>query len=349
MLALRGELSLIDGLFSAANGISAVSQSLNRICYGQWHGGHSPPEDVIYIRSAAAQAELHCHGGPAAVGRIIRDLSASGAVAGDATAQSRLEDELAQALAQATTRRTAHHLLNQRLRLPKLFRDLQGLPADRQLAMIDAALAWSRFGNRLTRPWKVVLCGPPNVGKSSLMNALIGFSRAVVSDRPGTTRDVVTAETAFDGWPVELSDTAGLRMSHDPLEAQGVERARQRLMTADHTLIVVDGSRPLPFDAAQLLEDHPQATVAVNKSDLPRVLNLPDEDRRAIRVSAVTGEGIGELSAHLSRSLVPCEPPLDAALPVTGPLTEFLIQLRGRILKGAETEVAQALSKWLEA
>lgn len=349
MLALRGELSLIDGLFSAANGISAASQSINRICYGQWHGGHSPPEDVIYIRTAAAQAELHCHGGLAAVGRIIRDLSASGAVAGDASAQSRLEAELAQELTQATTRRTAHHLLNQCLRLPELFRDLQGQPADRQLAMIDAALAWTRFGSRLTRPWKVVLCGPPNVGKSSLMNALVGFSRAVVYDQPGTTRDVVTAETAFDGWPVVLSDTAGLRVSHDPLEAAGVERARHQLMTADQILIVLDGSRPLPSDAAQLLEDHPQATVVVNKSDLPRVLSLPDEDREVIRVSAVTGEGIADLTGHLSRTLVPCEPPLDTAFPVTLSLAEFLIQLRGYILIDAETEVAQALSKWLDA
>ena len=70
-----------------------------------------------------------------------------------------------------------------------------------------------------------MLAGRPNVGKSSLTNALLGYTRSIVFDQPGTTRDVVTATTAIDGWPIEFSDTAGLREGSEPLEAAGIERA----------------------------------------------------------------------------------------------------------------------------
>ena len=81
-------------------------------------------------------------------------------------------------------------------------------------------------GRHLLTPFDVVLAGPANVGKSSLINALVGYNRAIVYDAPGTTRDVITAETAIDGWPVTLSDTAGLRDSDDPLEMAGVQTAQ---------------------------------------------------------------------------------------------------------------------------
>ena len=91
----------------------------------------------------------------------------------------------------------------------------RGRAADLQAAAarIREWLAWEDFGLHLTRPWNVVLAGRPNVGKSSLINALLGYTRSIVFDQPGTTRDVVTAATAIDGWPIELSDTAGLRES----------------------------------------------------------------------------------------------------------------------------------------
>ena len=90
----------------------------------------------------------------------------------------------------------------------------------------------------------MVIAGPPNVGKSSLINALLGFQRAIVFDLPGTTRDVVTAVTALDGWPVELSDTAGLRSSDDPLELAGIEQAHRQAAAADCLLLVFDASQP---------------------------------------------------------------------------------------------------------
>src|SRR4029453_3197945 len=77
--------------------------------------------------------------------------------------------------------------------------------------LLGAVLEFAELGQHLTAPWRVVLAGPPNVGKSSLINALAGYQRTIVSHVPGTTRDVVTTTTAIDGWPVELADTAGLR------------------------------------------------------------------------------------------------------------------------------------------
>jgi tRNA modification GTPase len=132
------------------------------------------------------------------------------------------------------------------------------------LALIDT---WP-LGNHLVNPWKVVLAGPPNVGKSSLINALVGFQRSIVFDQPGTTRDVVSVQTAMDGWPIELSDTAGIRSATDAIEAEGVERAQAQLASADLVILVTD-----PDQAADRLEDLllPDVTKVIrvwNKSDL---------------------------------------------------------------------------------
>jgi tRNA modification GTPase len=113
-----------------------------------------------------------------------------------------------------------------------------------------------------------VLYGAPNVGKSSLINALAGFERAIVFDQPGTTRDVVTVETAFDGWPVRLSDTAGIRISHDQIEAAGIARAKNELATADLRICVCDSSDATSFEVLQAAEILPSLVVA-NKCDLP--------------------------------------------------------------------------------
>jgi tRNA modification GTPase len=89
----------------------------------------------------------------------------------------------------------------------------------------------------------VVIAGPPNVGKSSLINALLGYQRAIVFDQPGTTRDVLTATTAIDGWPVELADTAGIREGDDAIETEGVARALAEIRAADLVVEVWDASQ----------------------------------------------------------------------------------------------------------
>ena len=104
---------------------------------------------------------------------------------------------------------------------------------------------YAPLGRRLTAPWRVVVAGPPNVGKSSLVNALAGYQRSIVAPTPGTTRDVVTTRLAIDGWPVELADTAGVREATDALETQGVRLAREATAAADLCLWVLDASARL--------------------------------------------------------------------------------------------------------
>jgi tRNA modification GTPase len=186
---------------------------------------------------------------------------------------------------------------------------------------LDALLHGANFGVHLTSPWKVVLAGRPNVGKSSLINALLGYTRSIVFDEPGTTRDVVTATTAVDGWPIELSDTAGLRQESGPLETAGIARARDALAEADLAIILIDRSAPAtPFDRT-LLAAFPDAIVVGHKCDLP-CYDGPDAwtadlSCNWLSVSSKTSQGLDGLIQLISARLVPAVPPSGTPLPVT--------------------------------
>lgn len=159
----------------------------------------------------------------------------------------------------------------------------------------------------------VVLTGRPNVGKSSLLNALLREERAIVTPIPGTTRDVVAGELELAGFRFRLLDTAGLRTTEDPVESIGVARARKALREADLVLLVVDGSSPLTEEDVEIARYVASlsvpAIVVVNKADLaPRL-----ERQRAaelvpgspvVSVSAATGEGLGELEERLRLAFV---------------------------------------------
>lgn len=159
----------------------------------------------------------------------------------------------------------------------------------------------------------VVLCGRPNVGKSSLMNALLGSERAIVTQVPGTTRDVLTERMTIGGRLVELSDTAGQRETQDPVEAIGVERARSSQRQADVALLVLDGSGALTGEDCALLEQADERSlIVVNKCDLPQAFSAP---QGAICVSASTGEGMESLLTALS-ARISGSAPEDEALTV---------------------------------
>jgi len=134
--------------------------------------------------------------------------------------------------------------------------------------------------------------GRPNVGKSSLLNRLLGYDRAIVADRAGTTRDVVEAELAIGGIRFIIQDTAGIREPNDSIEAQGVARSRHAAAGADVILLVLDGSAPITDGDRELLTSHPNALVALNKGDLPR---QTADLEGGVTVSAVTGHGIDVL------------------------------------------------------
>jgi tRNA modification GTPase len=144
-------------------------------------------------------------------------------------------------------------------------------------AHIGRLLAEADSGRALREGLRAAIVGRPNVGKSSLMNALLGESRVIVTEIPGTTRDVVEDTVSIGGIPVILADTAGLRDTNDVVENAGVERARAAMDLADLVLLVMDGSQPLQHEDAQLLGDVPpdKTLLVINKQDLPQRLDVP--------------------------------------------------------------------------
>jgi tRNA modification GTPase len=264
VIRLTGDLSQLDApssLFRAANHKRVVEQAVDAICFGVWG---EPGEEVVLCRTGVDAVEVTCHGGAAAVARILEDAAGRGfrieaapTVAffpetGRSFSEKKATDW--RPLTQARTQRTAEILLEQASVWPQFMERLLQCPREEALGLIDNVLAWSEFGRHLTEPWIVVLCGRPNVGKSSLMNALAGFTRSIVSEQAGTTRDRVTLETAIDGWPIRITDTAGVRQTNDPIEQAGVEQSLSAIALADLAVIVLDASEPVQEEDRRLLE-----------------------------------------------------------------------------------------------
>jgi tRNA modification GTPase len=331
VIALEGDATPIDAVFRARNRRSISNQPIGPIFLGDW--GTDPAEDVVVIRRSETSTEIHCHGGRAAVQRILTDLASHGVKPLSsqewlARKTGAVAAECQQALTLAVTRRTAHHLLRQCCLLPEELQRLPTLPLLEQQERLRLMLQWSEFGRHLTQPWKVVLCGRPNVGKSSLMNAFVGFARSVVFDQPGTTRDVIAIETAFEGWPVELTDTAGLREADSELEVAGIVRARERLSQADAVVLVLDAQAGLLPEDRSLIAEIPNAICVWNKTDLakpPR--DCPAPLNAALQISAATKEGLEELMRLIVDKLIPAEPPAGTPFPVTANQIERLREL----------------------
>jgi tRNA modification GTPase len=325
----RGAGAVLDSVpFRAANGRPLSCQPIGRIVFGQW--GTEPAEDVVLCAVDRQSLEIHCHGGRRAAERILRDLAGAGCQIVDwpdmlAREKSPLHAELIGELCRTTTLRTSAMLWEQTNGVfESAIAALQSLATSDPAtagSRIRESLTWTDFGLHLTQPWSVVLAGRPNVGKSSLINAILGYTRSVVFDQPGTTRDVVCASTAVDGWPIELTDTAGLRESADSLETAGIERARKALEAADLPIILIDISQAAsPTDRA-LISQYPGGLVVAHKCDLAAYDGQgkweAHESSAWHRVSSKTGEGLETLVAAVARRLVPHAPPPDALIPVT--------------------------------
>ena len=328
-IAFAGDCEQLDAasppLFQAANGRPLAAQPLGRIVFGHW--GTDPAEETVLCRIDGQTIEIHCHGGESAVQRILHNLRDIGcdivpAAQWDRQQQGELAADYSAALGRAPTLRTARILLQQQTglldrRIDELLAGDWSAPARREdcrRQLRDITRYW-QFGRHLTEPWKVVVMGKPNVGKSSLINALVGFSRSIVFDQPGTTRDIVTSETAFDGWPIRLLDTAGLREGTEQLEQAGIERSRSLLSRADCLILVWDRSAPLETADEELHQQFPHALLVANKADLPAAWETK-QFAHCREVSAVQLLGIDELAGDIVSRLIPEVPTTESAFPI---------------------------------
>jgi tRNA modification GTPase len=292
--------------------------------------------------------ELSCHGGALSAGRVLAALLAAGARLarpGEFTLRAFLNGRLDLAQAEAVAdlihaeTEGAHALALAQLRgelsrqlatICEALRDavaevearvdfaedvggveVPGHVLDRIAgagAALTALLDGAAYGRALREGVRVALVGRPNVGKSSLFNALLGERRAIVTQHAGTTRDLVSEAIEVAGVRVTLADTAGLREGGDPAEREGVARARAALEQSAVVLWVVDASAPLDAEdrrVAARLADR-RVILALNKCDLPCAVeaaaieaSLGDRPFAAVATSATRGDGIAELRSAL--------------------------------------------------
>ncbi len=291
--------------------------------------------------------ELHCHGSPVILRRVLQTLLERGARAaqpGEFTKRAFLNGRIdlaqAEAVAELTRARTIEgasvaadqlvgrlsaHLAALRERLIRLKGQVElridfseeDVPRDDdaldlelravQTAVADLRQTYAR-GRLLHDGLRVAIIGRPNVGKSSLLNALLGADRAIVTPAPGTTRDVIEGCADFDGVPVVLLDTAGLRETDDEAERRGVDRACAAASTADVVLVVFDTASPL--EPQRELLDGTASIAVLNKIDLPSAWSAGDvaevgTAHPIVRVSATVPFGLDALRHAVTQRATP--------------------------------------------
>jgi tRNA modification GTPase len=290
--------------------------------------------------------EVHCHGGVFVVRRILGLILSEGArhaEPGEFTKRAFLNGrvDLAQAeavldLIEARTERGADLALSQiKGELSNWVGDLREELLD-ILAQVEAAIDFPEediefldrpgliskidglrrkiigitdtydWGRLIREGVRICICGRPNVGKSSLFNALLGAERVIVTPTPGTTRDVIEESINLDGLPVVLWDTAGIRETMDQVEQIGVNLSRQHFDKSEAVLVVLDGSEPLIADDRVFLSstEKKKGLIVINKIDLERAVDLDElrqvaGDKKFVMVSARHGQGVEDLRSSL--------------------------------------------------
>ena len=332
VIAIRGIAEEILGSnFKPANGKPFTTQKRRKIIYGLWK---STGEDLIIYGSGTGSFEIHCHGGNMASRVIVDDLKSAGVEevppqvffkSTDTCSPGAVwKSEVLIALSQATTNRTAEILLSQLSIGPDaidaIATQIGAFEFESALKHIESIRGWSEFGAQLTRARSIVFCGQPNVGKSSLVNAIVGFQRAIVNEVAGTTRDVVSQSTAIAGWPVELRDTAGLRESENVIEAIGIEKARSEIATADLTICVFDAAKKWDAADQQLVDSISPDLTVFNKSDLvdeSEIQTRLGKIANSIATSVKSETGIESLIEQIGVRLTPEFPTPNQAIPVS--------------------------------
>ena len=275
-------------------------------------------EEAVVYQTADDALEIHIHGGEQIASAIETLFLQHGAVRQtwqEHCAGTTQQKRALRLLPFASTERTAQILLDQyhgafdreRAAIEQL---PEGETRQRRAARLQEL---EELGKHLVEPFRVVLAGASNAGKSSLLNAILGFQRSLVHSTAGTTRDVVSGQTALDGFPVTFFDTAGFRETGDDLERQGIDRSLRSLSDADLAVWVIDSTVEESQRPACPAESN--VIVCYNKMDLA---GIPVLTEAAVAVSALTGEGIERLLEKIVRRLVPHPPKPGEAVFVKG-------------------------------
>jgi tRNA modification GTPase len=297
-------------------------------------------------------AEFHCHGGPVIIDRLLKRITQLGARLarpGEFSERAFLNDKIDLAQAEAIAdlidssseqaARSAirslqgefstqiHCLVDALIQLRTYVEAALDFPEEEIDFLADASiqsqlselteniqhiLSLATQGSILREGMRIVIAGSPNAGKSSLLNALSGYESAIVTDIPGTTRDVLREAIQLDGIPLHIIDTAGLRESTDQVEQEGIRRAEQEIREADRVLLLIDSSQgkqtlsqqPIPAAIQPLLEQQ-RLTVIYNKIDLTQT--PPKLEQQAgvptLYLSAKTQAGMQLLKDHLKQCI----------------------------------------------
>jgi len=316
-----GTVQRVSGLFSPRGAGPLHERPDGAVVFGSWRSSaKGPGEDLVVVRRSANAIEIHCHGGLAAAEAVMASLEQLGVLRQSwpawlrAEEMAEIEREARVALAgiggpkaaAIVSRQLAGGLQREFDRMASLL--ASGAPTE-AIAAIDRLARAARVGLRLTRPWRVVLTGSVNAGKSSIINALAGYARSIVSPEPGTTRDLLETRVVLDGWEVDLVDTAGVREDGATegevtgIERAGIARAAAACETADLVIRVIDGRQ---IDESHLppIADH--EVRVFSKADLARE-RIPKTREDAVWTSVITGDGIGDLATEIVRRLVPEE------------------------------------------
>lgn len=331
--AVKGFHALPPRVARLATFVGGSGEPIDRGLYLTFPAPHSyTGEDLV---------ELTCHGGALVPAQLLAALQAAGArpaTPGEFTRRAVLNGkldliqaeavgDLIEATAPAQARAALHQIeggLSRRIQLLReqllnitalMSYDIDfpdeddGPVAPTQLEAqlnqlvreLELLLATAPAGERLRTGALVVLAGRPNAGKSSLFNTLLGVERAIVTELPGTTRDAIEADTEFDGWPIRLADTAGLRDVDDIVERLGIEVSRRYLEGADLVLLCVEADRPFEAGERELLARYPSVLVRT-KADLLAGTAAVSE-MEGVAVSVLTGEGLALLRTSVAERI----------------------------------------------
>jgi len=298
IIALTGEgaAGLLDRFFTGTKR-GALDIAPGSIAHGRIRDGARTIDEVIVAHldselsgTGEPRFEVNCHGGVLAVRSVLECFERAGAEVVDWRKPGELQrwpegaavlsagcihQKALERLPRALTRLAVAMLLHQASgaltgELREIRAALAASSARAAGERLDALLATAAFGTALVRPWKAAIVGPPNAGKSTLLNALLRKERVLVHDRPGTTRDVVSELVSIDGVPLELMDSAGIRPPRGEIEAAAVARAANLVERCNVLLLLYDVRRGLrrALDAMPSLEGPQRILLIANKIDL---------------------------------------------------------------------------------